>query len=163
MLSASYGIDEELLITETSIAYSRKTTNRGLIEIPKITYKPYDELVIHELVRYKLEDLVNLNALGVQPGGLGKPLYWAAGLAMVTYNLPSTDAVVHDQLAGKAHWAHVAYAPMAKYESLITLRENNVKIPVINASTNPLFNLAATWIKQQVRLKSKPTSSSVSK
>ncbi len=69
-----------------------------MLKIPKIVYKPYDELVIHELVRYKLDDLVNLNALGVQPGGMGKPLYWAAGLAMVTYSLPSTDAVVHDQL-----------------------------------------------------------------
>ena len=126
-----------------------------MLKIPKIIYKPYDELVIHELVRYKLDDLVNLNALGVQPGGMGKPLYWAAGLAMVTYSLPSTEAVVHDQLAGKAHWAHVAYAPMAKYEPLITLRENNVKISVINASTNPLFNLAASWIKQQIRLKSR--------
>ncbi len=134
-----------------------------MIAFPKIIYKPYDELIIHELVRYKLDDLVNLSALGVQPGGMGKPLYWAAGLAMVTYSLPSTDAVVHDQLAGKAHWAHVAYAPMPRYESLITLRENNVKIPVINASTNPLFNLAASWIKQQTRLKSKPPSASGSR
>ena len=90
---------------------------------------------------------------------MGKPLYWAAGLAMVTYSLPSTDAVVHDQLTGKAHWAHVAYAPMTKYESFITLKENNVKIPVINASTNPLFNLAAAWIKQQVGMKSRPPGS----
>ena len=119
-------------------------------------YKPYDELIIHELVRYKLDDLVNLNALGVQPGGMGKPLYWAAGLAVVTYSLPSTDAVVNDQLNGKAHWAHVAYAPMPRYESYIQLKENNVKIPVINASTNPIFNAAAAWIKQQTRMRTKP-------
>ncbi len=107
-------------------------------------------------MRYKLDDLVNLNALGVQSGGMGKPLYWAAGLAMVTYSLPSTDAVVNDQLTGKAHWAHVAYAPMSKYESFILLKENNVRIPVINASTNPIFNAAAAWIKQQTRLKTRP-------
>ncbi len=124
--------------------------------MPKIIYKPYDELIIHELVRYKLEDLVNLNALGVQSGGMGKPLYWAAGLAMVTYTLPSTDAVVNDQLNGKAHWAHVAYAPMPKYESPITIKENNARIPVINASTNPMFNLAAAWIKKHTGLRSKP-------
>ena len=113
-------------------------------------------MIIHELVRYKLEDLVNLNALGVQPGGMGKPLYWAAGLGMVTYALPSTDAVVNDQLSGKAHWAHVAYAPMPKYEPYIVLKDNNVKIPVINASTNPIFNAAASFIKQQTRLKTRP-------
>ncbi len=80
-------------------------------------------------------------------------MYWAAGLAMVTYSLPSTDAVVNDQLNGKAHWAHVAYAPMPKYENHITIKENNVRIPVINASTNPIFNAAAAWIRQQTRLK----------
>ena len=128
----------------------------GVGAFPRIVYKPYDELIIHELVRYKLDDLVNLNALGVQSGGMGKPLYWAAGLAMVTYALPSTDAVVNDQLNGKAHWAHVAYAPMPRHEPYILLKENNVRIPVINASTNPIFNAAASWIKQQTRLKTGP-------
>ena len=80
-------------------------------------------------------------------------MYWAAGLAMVTYSLPSTDAVVNDQLNGKAHWAHVAYAPMPKYESYITIKENNVRIPVISASMNPIFNAVAAWIRQQTRLK----------
>jgi len=131
--------------------------------LPKIIYKPYDELIIHELVRYKLEDLVNLNALGVQSGGMGKPLYWAAGLAMVTYTLPSTDAVVNDQLNGKAHWAHVAYAPMPKFESYIVLKENSVRIPVINASTNPIFNAAASWIKQQTGLRRRTPTVSTSR
>ncbi len=108
------------------------------------------------MVRYKLEDLVNLNALGVQSGGMGKPLYWAVGLAMVTYALPSTDAVVNDQLNGKAHWAHVAYAPMPRYEPYILIKENNVRIPVINASTNPIFNAAAAWIRKQIRLRLRP-------
>ncbi len=88
-------------------------------------------------------------------------MYWAAGLVMVTYSLPSTDAVVNEQLSGKAHWAHVAYAPMPKYDSFILLKENNVRIPVINASTNPIFNAAAAWIKQQTRMKSKPAVVSV--
>ncbi|OLD03034.1 hypothetical protein AUG19_06325 [archaeon 13_1_20CM_2_54_9] len=131
--------------------------------MPKIIYKPYDELIIHELVRYKLEDLVNLNALGVQSGGMGKPLYWAAGLAMVTYTLPSTDAVVNDQLNGKAHWAHVAYAPMPKFESYIVIKENSVRIPVINASTNPIFNAAASWIKQQTGLRRRTPTVSTSR
>jgi len=131
--------------------------------LPKIIYKPYDELIIHELVRYKLEDLVNLNALGVQSGGMGKPLYWAAGLAMVTYTLPSTDAVVNDQLNGKAHWAHVAYAPMPKFESYIVIKENSVRIPVINASTNPIFNAAASWIKQQTGLRRRTPTVSTSR
>ena len=87
---------------------------------------------------------------------MGKPLYWAAGLVMVTYSLPSTDAVVNDQLNGKAHWAHVAYAPMPKYEPYVLLRENNVRIPVINASMNPIFNAAAAWIKQQTGMRRRP-------
>jgi hypothetical protein len=123
----------------------------------KIEYKPYEELIIHELVRFRLEDLVNLNALGVQSGGIGKPLYWAAGLVLNMYTLPSTDAVVNDQLNGKAHWAHVSYAPMPRYEPYIALKENNVRIPVINASTNPMFNAAAAWIKQRIGMKTRPS------
>ena len=101
---------------------------------------------------------MNLNALGVPAGGMGKPLYWAAGLVMVTYSLPSTEAVVADQLQGRAHWAHVAYAPMTRYESYVMIKESNVKIPIINASTNPIFNAAAAWIKKETGMKPRPAS-----
>ncbi len=108
-------------------------------------------------MRFRLEDLVNLNALGVQPGGMGKPFFWAAGLVMVINTLPSTEAVVNDQMNGKAHWAHVAYAPLPRYEPYFAIKENNVRVPVINASTNPMFNAAAAWIKQHIGLKTRPS------
>lgn len=124
----------------------------------KVTYKPYQELIIHELVRYKLHDLATLRGMGAPSGGIGKALYWAAGLALVTNPLPTTEAVVRDQLDGIAHWGYVAFAPMPKFQPFMVIKDSNVKIPVIDTSTNPIFNAAATWIKQYSGLKVKATS-----
>lgn len=36
----------------------------------KVTFKPWEEVIIHEATHHSLDDIVTLSSMGVQPGGL---------------------------------------------------------------------------------------------
>lgn len=46
----------------------------------EIVYEPWKRIVIHEIVRYALDNLIKVQSLGVEPGGLAEPLLWADGI-----------------------------------------------------------------------------------
>ena len=48
----------------------------------KISYRPYEELIIHEHQRFALEDMVRLRCTGMQVGSIAPNFQWAEGLAM---------------------------------------------------------------------------------
>jgi len=78
----------------------------------KVTFKLWDEVIIHEEIAYSLEDLVKLSSMGIQPGGLAKPLRWAEGVVFRPGGMPPTDEVVTEQLQGRIHWSSVSWALM---------------------------------------------------
>ena len=100
----------------------------------KVTFKSWEELVIHESIRFSLEDFVRLCSIGVQPGGLANPLQWAEGVVFRATLLPLTKDVVREMLAGKIHWSAVEWALMPKYQEAIMIGDINAKIPIVNAS-----------------------------
>jgi hypothetical protein len=117
--------------------------------LAKITFKPWEEIVIHESIAYSLLDLIKLCSIGVQPGGLAKPLRWAEGVAFRFLSMPSTDDVGRELLQGKVHWNAVEWALMPKYEGVIQIKEINAKIPVIDVSTTDILCEVAKALKKQ--------------
>lgn len=113
----------------------------------KVTYRPWEEVIIHESIEYSLDDLVKMQSLGVPAGGIGQKLLWADGIAFKHSGMPPTDDVVKEQLQGKVHWSAVEWALMPKYENAIIIRETNVRIPVIDVSTNRILTTVAEWLK----------------
>ncbi|MDH5451052.1 MAG: hypothetical protein OEX77_09205 [Candidatus Bathyarchaeota archaeon] len=105
----------------------------------KITFKPWEEIVIHESIAYSLPDLIKLCSIGVQPGGLAESLRWAEGVAFRFLSMPSTDEVSRELLQGKVHWNAVEWALMPKYEGVIQIKEINAKIPVIDVGATAIL------------------------
>jgi hypothetical protein len=114
----------------------------------QVVYAPWKEIVIHEAMKHLLQDLVNLQTLGVQPGGLGNPLLWAEGVAFVHQGMPPTDDIIKEQMQGRVHWSNVRFAVMPEYQDAIVIKETNMKIPVINVENNPILRAGATWLKE---------------
>ncbi|MCP8310689.1 MAG: hypothetical protein L6M37_07025 [Candidatus Methylarchaceae archaeon HK02M1] len=112
----------------------------------KVTYAPWEEVIIHEVIQYSLEDLVKLRSLGTPAGGLSFNLLWAEGIAFVHRTMPTTPDIVKEQLQRKVHWSSVEFAPMPKYTNLIMIKESNVRVPVINVSNNPFLKTVAEWL-----------------
>ncbi len=117
----------------------------------KITFKPWEEVIIHESIHYSLEDLIKNQSLGVQPGGLAPPLRWAEGVVFNSQGMPPTREVVREQLEGKIHWNLVSWASMPQYKNVIPIRDINAKIPVINVTANFVLCEMAKELKKQIQ------------
>ena len=115
----------------------------------QITYKPWDEIVIHEATQQSLDELVKLLCVGVPPGGIGKALLWSDGIAFTHDGMPATDEIIKEQLQGKVHWSSVRFAPLPQYKDTVLIKETNVRIPIIDVSNNPILTVAAQWMNQQ--------------
>lgn len=116
----------------------------------KVTFKPWDEVVIHESMYYSFEDLVKLVSLGVQPGGLTQPLQWAEGVAFIHIGMPPTDEVIKEQLLGKIHWNSLEWALMPKYAGFIPIKDINAKVPIVDVSANTVFCTVAKALKGEL-------------
>jgi hypothetical protein len=80
-----------------------------VIILVKVTFKPMEEVIIHDSVHYQLEDLIKLITINVNLGARAAPLTWTKGVVF-TYILllPDTsEAVAEDLLEGKTHWFNV--------------------------------------------------------
>ena len=117
----------------------------------KVTFKPWEEIIIHEEVAYSLDDLIKLNSIGVQPGGLAAPLRWAEGVIFRVAGMPPTDEVVREQFQGKIHWNLVEWALMPEYKNVILIQDINAKIPVINVSGTVILCEIAKALKERVK------------
>ena len=117
----------------------------------KVTFRPWEEVVIHESIKYNLEDLVKQSSLGVQPGGLAPPLQWAEGVAFRAAPMPPTDDIIKENLIGKVHWVAVQWALMSKYQPFIPIGDINAKIPIIDVSATTILCDVAKALKESVK------------
>jgi hypothetical protein len=113
----------------------------------KVTFKPWEEVVIHENIRYSLEDFIKLCSFGVQPGGLANPLQWAEGVVFRATPMAPTEDIVKEMLVGKIHWSAVEWALMPKYQPVTMIGDINAKIPIINVSSTTILCDVAKALK----------------
>ncbi len=114
----------------------------------EVVYQPWKKIVIHEVVEYALNDLVKLQSLGVEPGGLGDFLLWADGIAFSSSTMLETKDVVKEKLEGIIHWSSVEWARMPEFKEVILIKETNVKVFVINVSGHPIYRAVSGWLKE---------------
>ncbi len=114
----------------------------------EVVYEPWKKIVIHEIVKYALDDLVKLQSLGVEPSGLGDPLLWVGGIVFSSSTMFETKDVVKEKLEGVVHWSSVEWALMPEFKEVIIIKETNVKVPIINVSAHPIYKTVSKWLKE---------------
>jgi hypothetical protein len=125
---------------------------RGVVILVKVTFKPSEELIIHESIQHSLSDLIKLCSVGVQLGGLAKPLSWAEGVVFRFSRMAPTDEIVRELLQGTVHWNVVEWALMPQCKQVLLIKEINAKIPVINVSTTTILCEVAKALKEQAQV-----------
>ena len=121
----------------------------------EVVYEPWKKIVIHEIVKYALDDLVKLQSLGVEPGGLGDPLLWVGGIVFSSSTMLETKDVIKEKLEGAVHWSSVEWALMPEFKEVIIIKETNVKVPIINVSAHPIYKTVSEWLKKHKELEPK--------
>lgn len=119
--------------------------------MPKITFSPTEELVVHEIVQMDQDDLLRER---VTPAGT-VPLYWVDGILFSFSSLPLTDEVTKDYLRGKIHWLEVHFSTAPKYIPVLTLHDEEYKgtmsIRVIDTSMSNLHREFVKWLKANTK------------
>ena len=110
-----------------------------------------EEVIIHENIQHSLEDFVTMCSVGVQPGGLARPLMWAEGIVFRSAPMPPTDSVAKEMLENKVHWSSVEWAIMPEYKQVIMITEINARIPIINVSTTAILCDVAKTLKESTK------------
>jgi hypothetical protein len=115
----------------------------------EVVYQPWKKIVVHEIVKYDIDELVKLQSLGVEPGGLAEPLLWADDVVFSRVMMFDTEDIIKEKLEGVIHWSSVEWAPMPEFKEVIIIKETNVKIPIINVSNHPIYKTVSNWLKEQ--------------
>ena len=119
----------------------------------KITYHPWKEIIIHEIIKSKPEDLFSdVVRRTLQAGGAGitPTLDWAGGVSFVVSVFPSTEEVTRESLNGVLHYASVQFAIVPEYKPEVRLTHDGVtrSIKLLKLDENPLFLELASFLKQ---------------
>jgi len=118
----------------------------------KITYEPFKEIVIKDVVKFKeLNDLLYAFA---QLRAAGQPvaLNWAEGVVFTHVVLPpDTDDLVEEFLKGRLYYISVNFALMDKYKPVVKYKDLQAEVPVplLNVSSSQMLSELAKWLKTQ--------------
>jgi len=114
-----------------------------------IKYEPFKEIVIMERTKFPTpDDLARFT--NIIAGGKTAGLYWTDGIAFLYFPLSVNTELTARALIeeGRVYWAFLSYAFMPEFKPLIETKEK-MQVPVLNMSTNPLFQKVAEWLKKQ--------------
>jgi hypothetical protein len=119
----------------------------------KVTIKPWQEIVIHEVIQHDIKSFLKLRALGLQSRELAPPLMWAEGVLFARAPMPQTSDVIKEQLQGVIHFSSFEFAVMPKYQN--ELKWEGVSIPVMDVSDTEGLREVAKKISTSVKPKKK--------
>jgi hypothetical protein len=125
----------------------------------EITVEPWKQLVIHELLEYKFEDLAKLVATqSVQQGGTAIPtISWAEGVAFLISPFPDeSEVIIEEKLKGIIHYNTVLFSLKKGFEAEMFMRDSQIRINLIDVGTNEIFRKLAQTLKDHAKLISAP-------
>jgi hypothetical protein len=118
----------------------------------KITYAPYQELVVHEIIEQAnpeafFEDIVRLalsSPVQVQPS-----INWIDGIAFFVAPMQPTDEVVRENLAGRVHYGSVLFTRTDfKPQVAVKIGNQDFTVRLRKANDNPTLVDLAAFLKE---------------
>ena len=114
-----------------------------------IKYEPFKEIIVMERTKFPTpDDLARFTS--IIAGGKTAGIYWAEGVAFIYFPLSiNTETAAKELIENRrVYWAFLSYTLMPTYKMLIETKEKII-IPVLNMSSNLLFQKTAEWLKAQ--------------
>ncbi len=119
--------------------------------ISKITYTPYQELIVHEIIEQStpgvfFEDIVRLALSG--PHQVQPSINWIDGIAFFIAPMQPTEEVVRENLAGKIHYSSVLFTRI-EYQPQVAVKigSQDFTVRLRKAGDNPTLVELAAFLK----------------
>ena len=113
-----------------------------------IVIEPYKRIVIHEVIEYRLNDMIELIISGARAaGGTTIPMMnWCNSIVFQFLPFsPDSEEVIAEQLKGIIHYSSVSFAVKETFEREVRIREGTVQL--IDQSANSNFVKLAQVLK----------------
>ena len=120
----------------------------GVGDSIEFEYQPWKKIIIHEVIKFPLKHFLSSSSLGVQAGGVGRPLLWVNGLILQISHFGDTDDIIKEKLNGTLHYSSISYTTQEEFQPEFKV-DGNIRIPIINVSDNRIFAELACWIKKK--------------
>jgi hypothetical protein len=116
----------------------------------KITYTPYTEIVVHEIIERDnqsfFEDMVRQTLAGqvhAEPS-----VNWIDGVAFAISPMPPTEDIIKENLGGKVHYAAVLFTRMDyKNQFIVRLGNQDYNVRLRKADDNPTMTELSHFLK----------------
>jgi hypothetical protein len=119
----------------------------------KVTIRPWEEIVIHEVIKYdSVGKFIKQKTAGLPKGVSFEALLWSDGIVFRKVIMPSTADVIKEQLAGTIHYQSIEYAPMKKYKSNYTTKDGKLVTIIDVTRTEALRDVVAALKKYEENL-----------
>jgi hypothetical protein len=110
----------------------------------EVTYRPYQQLIIHEIRKMTVPDFLIWVASQVeaQKQGMTPAVDWLDGIAFVkgSYPSPVPTKVTEDELNGRLHYPIVLFTETSyEPQKRVTINGRDVLIRLNKAEDNPVF------------------------
>ena len=118
----------------------------------RLTYRPWNQIVIHEIIENEPDELFTTTLLqAIAQGGAGfiPSINWVDGIAFVLGLFPDTEDVVRDKMKGIVHFGSVQFARFPEYKSEISvpMKGNSYLVRLVNNEKNPVFVELSRFLK----------------
>ena len=118
----------------------------------EISLEPWKKLVVHEVIEYTIDDLLNQTIDANQAIGTGiRTFNWSNGVSFQAHVFPDTDMIIQEKLKGTIHYASVTFALKEIFEKQVI--RGNATINFLDGSVNIIFNELAIKLKEQSKYK----------
>lgn len=115
-------------------------------------YQPWKKIIVHEVLKFPLQHFLSASSLGIQAGGVGRPLKWVDGVIFQISQFRDTDDIIREKLNGTIHYSAVSYVIHENFQSEFKV-SGNIRIPVIDLSGNKVFKEMVSWLKKNFEKK----------
>jgi len=122
----------------------------------QVKHQPRKQIIIHEMATYdSVQRFVDVITVGMPAGSVSPPLRWIDGIVMTFTALPTnTEFIAKERTKGVLYWDHLAFAPMPKFTSHVTAK-NNAVVNVTDVSENETFQSISAFLKKKLKSRQK--------
>lgn len=116
----------------------------------EIEYLPYQKIIVHEIRKVDLADLLTLvvSQVEAQKQGGVPSINWVDGVAFVFSEFMPTPQTIEESLKGRVHYSAVFFSETSfQPEKRVTVNGRDYVIKLNKADNNPNFVALAKFLK----------------
>ncbi len=103
----------------------------------EVEYHPVTKVIVHEAIKYELDEFLRMKAMPLPNGGPPQPVRWIDGVIFLFGAMPMTPELINEMVHdGTVHWAFIEFAEMPDLSNIVNHPDTQLQLRVIDGTNN---------------------------